>query len=69
MNKTTRQEEYKVFQGNNQLVLILNSEILLPENDPVRVRQFQQQAEERIPPELCQTCSGGVFLLGKYTEP
>ena len=41
MNKTTRQEEYKVFQENNQLVLILNSEILLPENDPVRVTRAQ----------------------------
>ena len=41
MNKTTHQEEYKVFQENNQLVLILNSEILLPENDPVRVTSAQ----------------------------
>ncbi|MBQ7130232.1 MAG: transposase, partial [Oscillospiraceae bacterium] len=41
MKKTTRQKEYKAFQENNQLVLILNSEILLPENDPVRVTSAQ----------------------------
>ena len=32
---------YKAFQENNQLVLILNSEILLSENDPVRVTSAQ----------------------------
>ena len=41
MNKTTHQEEYKAFQENNQLVLILNSEILLPENDPIRMTSAQ----------------------------
>ena len=39
--KTNYQEAYKVYQENNQLVLILNSEILLPENDPVRVTSAQ----------------------------
>ena len=39
--KNTHQEEHKAFQENNQLVLILNSEILLPENDPVRVTSAQ----------------------------
>ena len=41
MNNPNRQEEYKVFQVNNQLVLILNSEILLPENDPVHLTSAQ----------------------------
>ena len=41
MKNPNYQEEYKAFQENNQLVLILNSEILLPENDPVRVTSAQ----------------------------
>ena len=41
MNNPNYQEEYKVFQEHNQLVLILNSEILLPENDPIRVTSAQ----------------------------
>ena len=41
MKNSNYHEEYKAFQENNQLVLILNSEILLPENDPVRVTSAQ----------------------------
>ena len=41
MNNSNYQEEYKVFQENNQLVLVLNSEILLPEDAPVRVTSAQ----------------------------
>ena len=41
MNKTNRQEKYTVSFGNNQLVLVLNSEILLPEDAPVRVTSAQ----------------------------
>lgn len=41
MNKTSRQDQYKASLENNQLVLILNSEILLPENAPVRVTSAQ----------------------------
>ena len=41
MNKTNRRVKYTVPQENNQLVLILNSEILLPEDAPVRVTSAQ----------------------------
>ena len=41
MNKTNHKEKYKVSCGNNQLVLILNSEIILPEDAPVRVTSAQ----------------------------
>ena len=41
MNKTDRREKYNVSVGNNQLVLVLNSEILLPEDAPVRVTSAQ----------------------------
>ncbi len=41
MNKTNRQEKYTVPPENNQLVLILNSEILLPDDAPVRVTNAQ----------------------------
>lgn len=41
MNKNKQQDQYKVFGGNNQLVLVLNSEILLPEDAPVRVTSAQ----------------------------
>ena len=41
MNKTNHKEKYKVSCGNNQLVLILNSEIILPEDAPVRVSSAQ----------------------------
>ena len=41
MKNSISQEQYKVSEGNNQLVLILNSEILLPEDAPVRVTSAQ----------------------------
>ena len=41
MKNSISQEQYKVSEGNNQLVLILNSEILLPEDAPVRVSSAQ----------------------------
>ena len=41
MNKTNRRVKYTVPQENNQLVLILNSEILLPEDAPARVTSAQ----------------------------
>ena len=37
MRNKTQQDQYKVSEGNNLLVLILNSEILYPEDAPVRV--------------------------------
>ena len=40
-NNLNTQEQYKISEGNNQLVLILNSEILLPEDAPVRVTSAQ----------------------------
>ena len=61
MKNSNYQEEYKVFQENNQLVLILNSEILLPENDPVRVTSAQ------LPPlsdHRQEECPGGAVLPG-----
>ena len=41
MNKTNRKEKYNATIENNQLVLVLNSEILLPEDAPVRVTSAQ----------------------------
>ena len=41
MKKTNRKEKYNVLFENNQLVLVLNSEILLPEDAPVRVTSAQ----------------------------
>ena len=41
MNNPNRQEEYNATIENNQLVLVLNSEILLPEDAPVRVTSAQ----------------------------
>ena len=41
MNNSNRREKYSVSVGNNQLVLVLNSEILLPEDAPVRVTSAQ----------------------------
>jgi transposase len=41
MNNTDRKEQYNATIENNQLVLILNSEILLPEDAPVRVTSAQ----------------------------
>ena len=41
MKKTNRHDKYNVSEGNNQLVLILNSEIILPEDAPVRVTSAQ----------------------------
>ena len=41
MKKTNRKEKYNVSVENNQLVLVLNSEILLPEDAPVRVTSAQ----------------------------
>ena len=41
MNKANRKEKYNVSLENNQLVLILNSEILLSEEAPVRVTSAQ----------------------------
>ena len=40
-NNLNTQNQYKIFAGNNQLVLVLNSEILLPEDAPVRVTSAQ----------------------------
>ena len=40
-NNLNTQEQYKISVGNNQLVLVLNSEILLPEDAPVRVTSAQ----------------------------
>ena len=41
MKKSNRQGKYSVSEGNNQLVLVLNSEILLPEDAPVRLTSAQ----------------------------
>ena len=41
MNNPNRQEKYNVSVKNNQLILVLNSEILLPEDAPVRVTSAQ----------------------------
>ena len=41
MNKTNRRAKYTVPQENNQLVLVLNSEILLPGDAPARVTSAQ----------------------------
>ncbi len=41
MKNPKTQGQYKVSEGNNQLVLVLNSEILLPEDAPVRVTSAQ----------------------------
>ena len=41
MRNKTQQDQYKVSEENNQLVLILNSEILLSEDAPVRVTSAQ----------------------------
>ena len=41
MKKTNRKEKYNVSVENNQLVLVLNSEILLAEDAPVRVTSAQ----------------------------
>lgn len=41
MNNPNRQEKYNATIENNQLVLVLNSEILLPEDAPVRVTSAQ----------------------------
>jgi transposase len=40
-NNLNKQEQYKTTVENNQLVLVLNSEILLPEDAPVRVTSTQ----------------------------
>ena len=40
-NNLNKQEQYKTTTQNNQLVLVLNSEILLPEDAPVRVTSAQ----------------------------
>ncbi len=40
-NNPTTQDQYSVSERNNQLVLVLNSEILLPEDAPVRVTSAQ----------------------------
>ena len=40
-NNFKTQDQYKISEGNNQLVLVLNSEILLPEDAPVRVTSAQ----------------------------
>jgi len=40
-NNLNTQDQYKISERNNQLVLILNSEILLPEDAPVRVTSAQ----------------------------
>jgi transposase len=40
-NNLNTQDQYKVSVENNQLVLVLNSEILLPEDAPVRVTSAQ----------------------------
>ncbi len=41
MKNLTNQEQYKARSENNQLVLVLNSEILLPEDAPVRMASAQ----------------------------
>ena len=40
-NNLKTQDQYIVCERNNQLVLVLNSEILLPEDAPVRVTSAQ----------------------------
>ena len=40
-NNLNTQDQYKISERNNQLVLVLNSEILLPEDAPVRVTGAQ----------------------------
>ena len=40
-NNLNKQEQYKTTVQNNQLVLVLNSEILLPEDSSVRVTSAQ----------------------------
>ena len=41
MRNNKQQDQYKISEENNQLVLVLNSEILLPEDAPVRVTSAQ----------------------------
>ena len=41
MKNPKQQDQYKISEGNNQLVLVLNSEILLPEDAPVRMTSAQ----------------------------
>ena len=41
MKNPKKQDQYKITEENNQLVLVLNSEILLPEDVPVRVTSAQ----------------------------
>ena len=41
MKKHKKQDQFKSFERNGQLVLALNSEILLPENAPVRLTSAQ----------------------------
>ena len=41
MKNPKQQDQYKISERNNQLVLVLNSEILLPEDAPVRVTSAQ----------------------------
>ena len=40
-NNVKTQDQYSVSERNNQLVLVLNSEIILPEDAPVRVTSAQ----------------------------
>ena len=68
MNNPNYQEEYKVFQENNQLVLVLNSEILLPEDAPVRVTSAQLEEQDyrklfrQIAEALCMDGAGAEFF-------
>ena len=41
MNNSKTHAQYNAVEGNNQLVLILNSEIKLPKDAPVRVTSAQ----------------------------
>ena len=46
MNNKKKQDQYTVYERNGQLVLALNSEIMIPENAPVRLLNAQLEELE-----------------------
>lgn len=46
MRKKEKQDQYKVCERNGQLVLALNSEMMIPENAPVRLLSAQLEELE-----------------------
>ena len=64
-NNLNKQEQYKTTVQNNQLVLVLNSEILLPEDAPVRVTSAQLEELEPILSETARS-PGVLVCFGDY---